>query len=107
MRRLIAAAVTAVALVGSAQAAQQMSAQDRQLLSQLTPQARQEVMSRLGPGQSVREIVETMVLNRLSAMYAEGKVVEVDVITGVATIQYKDGTTKKVPFKVEEIVVRE
>ena len=33
--------------------------------------------------------------------------VELDVIQGIATIQHKDGTRKQVPFKIEELVIRE
>lgn len=107
MRRIIATAITVLALVGTAEAAQQLSKQDQQILSQLSPQTRKEVLSRLTPGETVKGIVETMVLNRLSLLEAEGRIVEVDVIQGVATVQYPNGTTKKVPFKIEEIIVRE
>jgi hypothetical protein len=107
MRLLIAAVLAFFALAGNADAAQRFSRQDQQILSQLSPQARSEVLSRLTPGETVGEIVETMALNRLSQLYAEGKVVDLDVIQGIATIQYKDGTRKQVPFKIEELVIRE
>jgi hypothetical protein len=107
MRLLIAAVLAFFALAGSTDAAQRLSRQDQQILSQLSPQARSEVLSRLTPGETVEGIVETMALNRLSQLYAEGKVVELDVIQGIATIQYKDGTRKQVPFKIEELIIRE
>jgi hypothetical protein len=107
MRLLIAAVLAFFALADTADAAQRLSRQDQQILSQLSPQARSEVLSRLTPGETVKGIVETMALNRLSQLYAEGKVVELDVIQGIATIQYKDGTRKQVPFKIEELVIRE
>jgi hypothetical protein len=107
MRLLIAAVLAFFALAGNADAAQRFSRQDQQILSQLSPQARSEVLSRPTPGETVGEIVETMALNRLSQLYAEGKVVDLDVIQGIATIQYKDGTRKQVPFKIEELVIRE
>jgi hypothetical protein len=107
MRLLIAAVLAILALAGSADAAQRLSKQDQQMLSQLSPQARKEVLSRLTPGETVEGIVETMALNRLSQLYAEGRVVELDVVQGVATVQYKDGTRKQVPFKIEELIIRE
>lgn len=107
MRLLTVIVFVFFALFGGAEAAMQMSKQDQQILSQLSPAARKEVMSRLTPGETVKGIVETMALNRLSQLYAEGRIVEVDVIEGVVTIQYKDGTKKKEPFKIEEVVVRE
>jgi len=107
MRRIIAAAVAVVALAGSAEAAQRLSKQDQQILSQLSPQARNEVLSRLTPGETVEGIVETMALNRLSLLYAEGRIIDVDVIQGIAVVQYPDGTIKKMPFKLEEVVIRE
>jgi hypothetical protein len=107
VRLLIATVLAVFALAGSADAAQRLSRQDQQILSQLSPQARNEVLSRLTPGETVKEIIETMALNRLSQLYAEGKVVDLDVIQGIATIEYKDGTRKQVPFKIEELVIRE
>jgi hypothetical protein len=107
MRLLTAIVFSLFAFLGGAEAAVHMSKQDRQILSQLSPEARKEVLSRMGPGQSVESIVETMALNRLSLLYAEGRIVEIDVIEGVATVQNKDGSTKKVPFKIEEIIIRE
>ncbi len=64
MRLMVAAVLAIFALVGSADAAQRLSRQDQQILSQLSPQARSEVLSRLTPGETVKEIVETMALNR-------------------------------------------
>jgi hypothetical protein len=107
MRTLIAAAIAATTLlVGSAYAAQQLSRQDKQILDQLQPQTRQEVMSRMGPGQTVPEIVETLALNYLSAAYAEGRVQEIDIFTEQATVVYKDGSRKTVGFQLEEIVIQ-
>jgi hypothetical protein len=48
-----------------------------------------------------------MALNHLSQLYAESRVVELDVVQGIATVQYKDGTRKQVPFKIEELIIRE
>jgi hypothetical protein len=107
MRLLTVIALALFALLGGAEAAMHMTKQDQQILSQLSPEARKEVISRLSPGETVMGIVETMALNRLSLLYAEGRIVEVDVIEGIATIQYKDGTTKKVTFKIEEVVIRD
>jgi hypothetical protein len=107
VRLLIAAVLAIAALAGSADAAQRLSRQDQHILSQLSPEARKEVLSRMTPGETVEGIVETMALNRLSQLYAEGRVVELDVIQGVATIEYKDGMRKRVPFKIEELLIRE
>jgi hypothetical protein len=115
MRLLIAAILAIFTTFGIAAAATQspkqayttarLSKQDQQLLSRLSPEARKEVLSRLTPGQTVKEILDTMALNRLSALYSEGRVVQADVIQGVATVEYKDGTRKQVPFEINEIVL--
>ena len=107
MRFLFAAVLAFSSLTGGADAAQRLSKQDQQILSQLSPQARQEVLSRLTPGETVEGIVETMALNHLSQLYAESRVVELDVMQGIATVQYMDGTRKQVPFKIEELIIRE
>lgn len=107
MRMLIAAAVAAGVLFAvGAEAAQRVSKQDQQILDQLQPQTRKEVMARMGPGQTVPEIVETMALNYLSAAYAEGRILEVDIVREQATVQYADGSRKSVGFQLEEIVIQ-
>src|SRR5512143_3963256 len=79
---LIVAVLVNSALIGSADAAQRFSRRDQQILSQLSPEARKEVLSRLTRGETVEGIVQTMALNRLSLLYAEGRVVDLDVMQG-------------------------
>jgi hypothetical protein len=109
MLRVILAALVAVAtlVAVNAEAARQqrLSATDQQILNSLTPQARQEVMSRLTPGQTVEGIVETMVLNRLSRMYVEGKIEVIEVAKGTAVVVMPDGKRETVTYKVDEIVL--
>lgn len=107
MRLLTVLVLTFFALLSGAEAAMHVSKKDQQILSQLSPSARKEVMSRLTPGETVEGIVETMALNRLSLLYAEGRIVEVDVIQGVVTVQNRDGTTRTMPFSIEEVVIQE
>ena len=49
----------------AAQPSPQMTEQDRQLLASLPQDMRDHVMSRMGPGHSVRGVLETTLLNRL------------------------------------------
>ena len=43
-----------------------LSAADRELLDRLSPELRQSVLSRMGPRQSVSELVESTILNQLA-----------------------------------------
>ncbi len=48
-----------------------LSEEDRALLARLSPSFRQYVLSRMGPDQTVSELVETTILNELSEEYAQ------------------------------------
>lgn len=86
--------------MGSALAAP-MSAQDKKLLARLSPELRKEVVSRLTPGETVRGILEVMLLNRLSMLSAEGyKEVIVDHERGTAVITYPNGRKETVKFDI-------
>jgi hypothetical protein len=59
-------------IAGSAAAQMQyVSAEGREILDNLSPEFRDYVLSLMGPDQTVRGIVETTILNRLSGAFAE------------------------------------
>lgn len=108
MRYVIALFVAFAMLFSSGTfAAPQLSKQDQQILKQLSPAARKEVVSRLSPGETVEGILEVMVLNRLSLLFAEGRVESVDVIKGEAVIVYPDGRRETKKFVLDEIILKQ
>jgi hypothetical protein len=75
-------------------------------LAQLTPQLRAQVEARMTNGQTVRGILETMLLNNISALFAVSAVKAVDFEKGVAIVEAKDGSLKVVPFDVTTLVIK-
>jgi hypothetical protein len=75
-------------------------------LAQLSPQLRSEVEARLGSGQTVHAILETMLLNSLSQEFASGHVVATDFRRGDIVEESKSGQMKVFPFDVATLVVK-
>jgi hypothetical protein len=67
-RTLLAGVLTACLVPGSALA---VTAEGQEILDALSPEFREYVMSRMGPEQTVRGLVETTILNQLSQEYPE------------------------------------
>lgn len=75
-------------------------------LAQLSPAMRQKVEARLGHGQTVRGVLDTMLLNSVSHDFADGKIVATDFDRGTVVVQDKDGGMHSVPFTVETLEIR-
>ena len=71
-RRLIAAGMLLAGTFGAANIAYAFPAtpMDKAELAQLTPQLRSKVQARLGEGETVHGVLETMLLNRVSQDFA-------------------------------------
>jgi len=75
-------------------------------LAQLTPQLRSQVEARITNGQTVRGILETMLLNNVSALFAAQRVEAVDFEKGVMVVTTPNGTLKSVTFDVATLVIK-
>lgn len=75
-------------------------------LAQLNPALRKKVEARLGHGQTVRGVLDTMLLNGVSHDFADGTIVASDFDRGTVVVQGKDGTMHSVPFTVETLEIR-
>jgi hypothetical protein len=75
-------------------------------LAQLTPDLRKEVESRMVNGQTVRGILETMLLNNLSLLFASNRVVAADFDKGVVAVEGKNNEIKTYPFDIATLVIR-
>jgi len=95
MRTMLTGVAGACLIAGAATAQMQyVSPEGREILGNLSPEFREHILSQMGPEQTVRELIETTMLNRLSAAYAEvqsmrymedAKVWEVVVVTSEGT----------------------
>jgi hypothetical protein len=75
-------------------------------LAQLTPQVRSDVQARLGQGETVHGVLETMLLNRVSQDYATQRIVATDFQRGDLVIEGPNGQIRTVPFDVTTLLLR-
>jgi hypothetical protein len=107
-RRAFAATTSLLAL--SALSASALAADKAVLeqaeLAQLSPELREQVKARMTNGQTVRGILETMLLNNISALFAANRVTAVDFQKGIVVFENKDGTLKAIPFDTATLVIK-
>jgi hypothetical protein len=97
----------AVTLLASGAAfANEPTAFEKAELAQLSPQLRTQVEARITSGQTVRGILETMLLNNTALDLAANKVVAVDFQTGVEVVEGPNGQIKAFPFDVATLVLK-
>ncbi len=107
MRKIGSVIVLAALLaVGSVQAAE-MSAKDKAVLDMLSPQLQEEVKSRLGGGNTVRGVLETMLLNAISELASTNRIQAVDFEEGVAIVERADGEIDTVYFERTTLVIKQ
>ncbi len=104
-KSMIALAMAAV-LAPSVVSAAQPTAFEKAELAQLTPELRAQVKARLASGQTVRGILETMLLNQISQLFAAGRVTAVDFEKGVAVWQGPNGDIRVLPFDIATLQIR-
>lgn len=106
MRKIVSIIVVAVALgLGSAQAAE-MTARDKAVFDILSPQLQEQVKSRLTGGNTVRGVLETMLLNDVSKLFATNRILAVDFNEGVAIVERADGDVDTVYFDTTTLVIK-
>jgi hypothetical protein len=106
MRKIVSIIVVAVALgLGSAQAAE-MNARDKAVFDMLSPQLQEQVKSRLTGGNTVRGVLETMLLNDISKLFATNRILAIDFNEGVAIVERADGDIDTVYFDTTTLVIK-
>ena len=96
----------AIAALPALAVAADMDAFEKAELAQLSPKLRADVEARMTGGQTTRGILETLLLNNISSLFAARKVTAVDVEKGIAVVETQDGTLKAVPFDVTTLDVK-
>jgi hypothetical protein len=73
-------------------------------LTEVSPAIRSEVERRVaaGPGNTIRGVLETMLLNSISQRFPGSRIVAVDMGRGVAVIQTSDNQLKALTFNKQE-----
>jgi hypothetical protein len=81
-------------------------AQARAELGYLSPAVRVEVERRATGGNTLRGVMETMLLNNVSQLFASSKVVAVDFTKGVVVVEGTNGQIRAYPFDVTTLQLR-
>lgn len=103
---LTALAVIVTVLASGAAQAYEPTAMEKAELAQLSPQLRSQVNARLTHEQTVRGILETMLLNNISLMFASNRVVAVDFDKGIAVAEGKNDKIELFPFDVVTLAIK-
>jgi len=106
-RRALALASAAVAAASTlpAFAASYTKFEDAEL-AQLDAKVRADVEARISNGQTVRGVIETMLLNNISAKLQAQKVEAIDWEKSLAVVQLPGGELKSVPFDAKTLTVK-
>jgi hypothetical protein len=105
--QLIAAAASAIlSLASSGVLAATPTQFQKAELAQLSPAVRSQVEARMTGTQTVRGIIETMLLNSVSEKFAAKRVVAVDFDIGVAVVEGKDGHMMRFPFEIPTLIIK-
>jgi hypothetical protein len=107
IRTTLNVAVLATALLASGAAfAYEATAFEKTELAQLNPQLRGQVEARMTGGQTARGILETMLLNNISALFATNRIVAVDFEKGVVVVDGTNGQMRSFTFDVTTLVIK-
>lgn len=103
----IVAAAGAALLVGSAAYAQVATSLEQAELAGLNPQTRAEVESRMKQGgQSVSEILQTILLNSIKLKHLGSQIVALDFNRGIAVVRTAKGQMRTVHFDTQTLQIK-
>jgi hypothetical protein len=108
LQNAIAASVFVAALLvsGNAMAADPTPIEQAEI-AQLSPALQAEVKARMAAGgQKVSEILDTMLLNSVSKIFASGRVVAADFNKGVVVTQGTNGQLRSFNFDVATLIAK-
>jgi hypothetical protein len=100
------AAFAAVVMVAPTARAQVATTLEQAELAGLTPEKRAEVQARAVNGNTVSEVLQTMLLNSIKLKHPASKIVALDFGRGAAVVQLTDGKMAVVPFDTTTLVVK-
>jgi hypothetical protein len=100
------AAFAVVVLVAPTARAQVATTLEQAELAGLSPEKRAEVQARAVNGNTVSEVLQTMLLNSIKLKHPANKIVALDFGRGAAAVQLTDGKMIVVPFDTTTLVVK-
>jgi hypothetical protein len=106
-RAAAVAAGVAVVMAAPVAYAQVATSLEQAELAGLSPQKRAEVQTRLGAGgQTVSEILQTMLLNSIKLKHTASKIVALDFDRGIAVVQLNGGKISPVHFDTTTLAIK-
>jgi hypothetical protein len=106
-RTVALAACTAVVLAAPIAYAQVATTLEQAELAGLSTEKRAEVQARLGQGgQTVSEILQTILLNSIKLKHPASKIVALDFNRGIAVVQLADGKIVPVQFDTTTLSIK-
>ena len=108
-RRIILAAILMAGsfTVADVAYAAQATPMEKAELGQLSPQLRTRVDARLGSGETIHGVLETILLNNVSQEFASGHIVATDFQRGDVVVQNTSGQMKVFPFDVTTLTIKQ
>ncbi len=106
-KTILAAAVVTAGLIASAAFAQVATTLEQAELAGLSPEKRAEVQSRAVNGNTVSEVLTTMLLNSIKVKHPASKIVALDFGRGVAVVQLVDGKMDLVNFDTTTLAIKD
>ena len=105
--RTSAFVATATVLGLSAAFAQVATTLEQAELAGLTPEKRAEVQARVVGGNTVYEVLQTILLNNIKAKHPGNRIVALDFNRGIAVIEVPGGTIKAVNFDTTTLAIKD
>jgi hypothetical protein len=104
---VIASAFLAAMIVSEGAVAADPTAIEQAELSMLSPALQAEIRTRMAAGgQKVSEILDTMLLNSVSKVFASGRVVAVDFAKGVVVTEGTNGQLRSFNFDTATLITK-
>ena len=104
IRTLVAAAV--MALVASAASAQVATTLEQAELAGLSAEKRAEVQARVINGNTVSEVLATILLNSVKLKHPANRIVAMDFGRGIVVVELADGRMAKVDFDTTTLAIK-
>ena len=102
---IIPAAIGAALLLSSAAYAQIATTLEQAELAGLSPEKRAEVQARAVIGNTVTEVLQTILLNSIKVKHPASRIVALDFGRGVAVVELTDGKTDAVKFNTTTLAI--
>lgn len=101
----LAASMTAITVVPSAYA-QVATTLEQAELAGLLPEKRAEVQARAVNGNTISEVLQTILLNSIKVKHPGSRIVALDFGRGIAVVELAKGGMKSVPFDTTTLALK-